>query len=138
MSSWISQKEIADICLKNKTKIGKDCHISRHCYFDPSNEVEIGNNVYLTLHTKVLAHDMAGEAAGIGGKAEKTTIGNNVFVGVGSIILCGVTIGDNVIIGAGSVVTKDIPSNVVVSGNPARIKCSIEEYRQKELERRKK
>lgn len=49
------------------------------------------------------------------------TIGNNVYIGVGSIIMNPVTIGSNVIIGAGSVVTKDIPDNVVVAGNPAKI-----------------
>ena len=50
-----------------------------------------------------------------------TTIGNNCYIGAGSIILTPVTIGDNVIIGAGSVVTKDIPSNCVVAGNPAKV-----------------
>lgn len=56
-------------------------------------------------------------------------IGNNVYIGTGSIILPGVTIGDNVIIGAGSVVTKDIPSNTVFAGIPARFIKSIEEYK---------
>ena len=49
------------------------------------------------------------------------TIGNDVWIGGGVTILAGVTIGDNVTVGAGSVVVKDIPSNVVVAGNPARI-----------------
>lgn len=53
--------------------------------------------------------------------AEPVTIGNNVWIGGGAIILPGVTIGDNVTIGAGSVVTKDIPSNVVAAGNPCRV-----------------
>lgn len=48
-------------------------------------------------------------------------IGNNVWVGAGSIILPGVTIGDNAVIGAGSVVTKDIPANVVAVGNPCKV-----------------
>ncbi|MBD5170611.1 MAG: sugar O-acetyltransferase [Bacteroidales bacterium] len=57
--------------------------------------------------------------------AEPITIGNNVWIG-GSVTICpGVTIGDNVVIGAGSTVTKDIPSNVVVAGNPARVIKSI-------------
>lgn len=50
------------------------------------------------------------------------TIGSNVWIGSGAIILPGVTIGDNAIIGAGSVVTKDIPANAIAMGNPARIK----------------
>lgn len=48
-------------------------------------------------------------------------IGDRVFVGIGAIILAGVTIGDDVIIGAGSVVTRDIPSNSVAVGVPARV-----------------
>lgn len=55
-------------------------------------------------------------------------IGNNVFIGWGSIVLPGVRVGDNVIIGAGSVVTKDIPSNVVAAGNPAKIIKPTSEY----------
>lgn len=60
-------------------------------------------------------------------------VGNNVFIGYGSIILPGVTIGDNVVIGAGSVVSRDIPSNCVAAGVPARVIKSIADYRQKIL-----
>ena len=49
------------------------------------------------------------------------TIGDSVWIGGNATILPGVTIGDNVVIGAGSVVTRNIPSGVVVGGNPARI-----------------
>ena len=55
-------------------------------------------------------------------------IGDNVFIGWGSIVLPGVTIGSNVVIGAGSVITKDIPSGVVAAGNPAKVIKPIEEY----------
>lgn len=51
----------------------------------------------------------------------KINIGNNVWIGAGAIVLPGVTISDNSIIGAGSVVTKDVPRNCVVAGNPAKI-----------------
>lgn len=58
----------------------------------------------------------------IGAKGDKRpVIGNNVRVATGAIVIGGVTIGDNVIIGAGAVVVKDVPSNSVVVGNPARI-----------------
>ncbi len=58
-------------------------------------------------------------------------IGRNCWFGAGCIVLPGVTIGDNVVVGAGSVVTKDIPSNVVVVGNPARILREINEHDKK-------
>lgn len=54
-------------------------------------------------------------------------IGNNVWIGAGSIILPGVTIGDNAVIGAGSVVTKDIPANVIAVGNPCKVMREINE-----------
>ncbi|HWS37893.1 MAG TPA: sugar O-acetyltransferase [Actinoplanes sp.] len=59
--------------------------------------------------------------------AKPITIGDNVWLGSGAIVLPGVTIGDNTVVGAGSVVTKDLPANVVAVGNPARIIRSIEE-----------
>lgn len=58
----------------------------------------------------------------------KITIGNYVYIGANAIVLPGVTIGDNSLIAAGSIVTKSVPSNVVVAGNPARIICTIDEY----------
>lgn len=64
-------------------------------------------------------------------KMRRITIGNNVYIGTGAYIMGGVTIGDNVIIGAGSIVTKDIPPNCCAVGVPAKVKCSIEEYFEK-------
>lgn len=57
--------------------------------------------------------------------AKPITIGDNVWLGGGAIVLAGVTIGDNSVIGAGAVVTKDIPANVVAVGSPARVIRSI-------------
>lgn len=62
-------------------------------------------------------------------------VGNNVFIGNNVIVLPGVTIGDNVVIGAGAVVAKDIPSNSVAAGVPARVIKSIDEYAEKALEK---
>lgn len=58
--------------------------------------------------------------------AKPVTIGNNVWIGGNATILPGVTIGDNVTVGAGSVVVKDIPSNTVVAGNPAKVVSSVQ------------
>ncbi len=62
-------------------------------------------------------------------------IGNSVFIGNRAIIMPGVTIGDHVVIGAGSIVTKDIPQNSVAAGVPARVIRTLDEYRQKALEK---
>ncbi len=101
--------------------------------------IEIGNNVTLTRGVTFITHD-----GGVAVFREKypgmnvygrIRIGNNVFIGVHSIILPGVTVGDNVVIGAGSVVNKDIPDNVVAAGIPAKILKSIEEYEKSSLEK---
>ena len=59
--------------------------------------------------------------------AKPITVGNNVWIGAGSVVLAGVTIGDNAVIGAGSVVTRDIPSDVVAVGVPCRVMRKITE-----------
>lgn len=64
-------------------------------------------------------------------KAGRVKIGDNVFLGMRSLILMNTIIGDNVVVGAGAVVSGNIPSNVVVAGNPARIVCTLEEYYKK-------
>ena len=89
--------------------------------------ISIGNDVTLT-GVKVLTHDASLKKSLGYSKVGAVNIGNNVFVGWGSIILMNTTIGNNVIIGAGSVVCKDIPDNSVAVGNPCRVICSYDEY----------
>lgn len=88
------------------------------------NKVVFGNDVLCGPNVQIYTagHPLDAETRNTGlefGKA--ISIGNNVWIGGGSIILPNVTIGDNVVIGAGSVVTKDIESDVIVVGNPARV-----------------
>ena len=66
-----------------------------------------------------------------GTKLGKVTIGNNVFIGAGTIVLYNVCIADNVIIGAGSVVSHDLKQSGVYVGVPAKRVCSIEDYKKK-------
>lgn len=62
---------------------------------------------------------------------EELKWGNNCFVGSGAKIMPGVKIGDNVIVGAGAIVTKDVQSNSIVAGVPAKVVCTIEEFYEK-------
>ena len=92
--------------------------------------VSIGNNCVITGVT-ILTHDASFGTFSNYTKVGKVTIGNNVFIGIESIILPGNTIGNNVIIGSGTIVSKDIPDNCVVAGNPMRIICSVDEFIEK-------
>lgn len=66
-------------------------------------------------------------------KIGKVVIEDNVFIGANSIILPNITIGENSIVGSGSVVTKNVPKNTVVAGNPAKVICSVEKYKEKHI-----
>ena len=63
----------------------------------------------------------------------KVCVGNNVYIGANAQLMPGVTVGNNVLIAAGSIVTKSVPDNVVVGGNPARIICTFDDYLKRNL-----
>ena len=112
-------------------QIGENVHLfNTNIDFCHGFLVSIGDNVTLTGVT-VLAHDVSTQIPLGVSKVGRVKIGNNVFVGRGSIILPGVSIGDNCVIGAGSVVSNSIPSNSVAVGNPARVVSSYEEFVEK-------
>ena len=93
--------------------------------------VQLGQNFVSAPNSIILAHDASTFLHCGKHRVEKTTIGDNVFLGAGAIIIAGVNLGNNVIVGAGSVVTKSFPDNVVIAGNPAKIICTTIEYIQK-------
>ena len=90
--------------------------------------VIIGKGFISAPGSIILAHDASTIIHCGMTRVEKTTIGDNVFLGANAVVLPGVTIGDNVIIGAGAVVTKDIPANSIVVGNPGRIISNVSDY----------
>lgn len=111
-------------------KIGKGTRISRNVVLDDHNPelIEIGKNVAITTKVVVLCHQRNLSEYGWGKdamdcpfKEEKVVICDKVHIGIGSIIMPGVTIGEGAIIGAGSVVTKDIPPYCVAVGVPAKV-----------------
>ena len=108
--------------VKSGLKIGKNFKRNEHCSIDQSHcwLIEIGDDVTFAPRVHVLAHDASMWQECGYTKIAPVRIGNNVFVGAGSIIMPGVTIGNNVVIGAGSIVTKDVESGCVVAGNPAK------------------
>ena len=133
----MKSKDYVEYLNKKGVKIGKGTY-----FFGPATtEVDIqrpwmlsiGEYCKITNGVKILCHDYSrsvlrrvyGEVIG---EAKETIIGDNVFIGVNSIILMGSNIGNNVIIGAGSVVSGNVPSNVVIAGNPARIIRTLEEH----------
>lgn len=112
-------------------KLGKDNFIASHFWSTEPYLIKIGEHCQITNGVKFFTHGGAGAVRCWFPKFDtfgKIIIGNYVYIGNNSLIMPGVTVGDNVLIAAGSVVTKSIPSNMVVGGNPAKIICKIEDY----------
>lgn len=112
-------------------KIGLNCRLINVSFSTEPYLVTIGNHVSAT-QVRFETHD-GGVWVIRNGNPEldiikPITIGNNVFIGFGSVILPGVTIGDNVVIAAYAVVSRDIPPNSVAAGIPAKVIKSIDEY----------
>ncbi|QHE53999.1 sugar O-acetyltransferase [Pontibacillus sp. HMF3514] len=109
---------------------GKNFYANHQCVILDCCPVNMGDNVMFGPGVQVLTADHPINAqARISGTemASPITVGDNVWIGGGAILLPGVTIGSNTVIGAGSVVNKDIPDNVVAVGNPCKVKKQIED-----------
>lgn len=129
----VDDRSQLDIAIENGLKMGKECHIMGECIIDPGHcwLIEIGNRVTLAPRVHILAHDASTKRMLDYTLIGKVIIGDDVFIGAGSIVLPNVTIGNKVIIGAGSVVKHSIPGNSVAVGNPAKVICTYEEYKTK-------
>ena len=116
--------------------IGDHTSVSTRFWDTEPYLISIGDNCQITGGVKIFTHggaqvlrDKYPEFDTFG----KVKIGDYVYVGSNSLIMPGVTIGNHVLVAAGSVVTKSVPDNVVIAGNPARIICSIEDYLKRNL-----
>src|SRR5271170_4442649 len=112
--------------IQKNARVGRCCKISSHTFI--CEGVDIEDNVFIG-HSVTFINDTYPRATADGGglqteadwHVEKTRVCKGASIGSGSTILANVTIGENAIVGAGSVVTKDVPANAIVAGNPAKL-----------------
>jgi acetyltransferase-like isoleucine patch superfamily enzyme len=112
--------------IQKGASIGKNCKISSHTFI--CEGVHIEDNCFIG-HGVMFTNDLFPRATNADGSAQtesdwtlvETFVKKGASIGSNATILCGVTIGENALIGAGAVVTKNVPANAVVAGNPAKI-----------------
>jgi len=94
---------------------------SHGCYIQGRNGIHIGHNLRMGPHVGLIScnHELDNYDAWSG--AKPIQIGDNVWIGMNTVVLPGIHIGNNVVIGAGSIVTTDIPENSIAAGNPCKV-----------------
>ena len=118
--------------IQKNAKIGKRCKISSHTFICEGVTIEdnvfIGHGVIFINDTYPRATTAAGELqTEADWKVERTVIKRGASIGSGATILSNTTVGENAIVGAGSVVTRNVPANSVVAGNPAKLLRHIDQ-----------
>ena len=109
----------------HEVKIGKDVIVMNGCLMMAAGGITIGDETQIAANVQLISnnHDLDDRNVIT---CKPINIGKRVWIGAGATILPGVSIGDNSVIGAASVVTKDVPSDTIVAGNPARFIKKIE------------
>lgn len=136
---YINEEQWLEDHIKAGLKIGVGCDINPGLIVDHSHcwLIEIGNYVTLAPQVYLLAHDASIHRSLHYSKIGKVILKDYCFVGARSIIMPGVTIGEKAIVAAGSVVTKSVPNNTVVGGNPAKFIMKTDELIVKHQEQMK-
>jgi acetyltransferase-like isoleucine patch superfamily enzyme len=102
---------------------------SAGCYIQARNGIRFGNNIRIAVNVGIISANHVMDDYDQAETGPPILVGNNVWIGMGVVVLPGVSICDNVVIGAGSIVTHDIPANCVAAGNPCRVLHPKEPYR---------
>jgi acetyltransferase-like isoleucine patch superfamily enzyme len=117
--------------IQKNASVGKRCKISSHTFV--CEGVTIEDNVFIGHNVTFINDSFPRATAGdqlqteADWKVERTLVKKGASIGSGCTILANITIGENALVGAGSVVTKDVPRNTIVVGNPARVLRKIEQ-----------
>ena len=104
----------------HEVKIGRNVIVMNNCLMMAAGGINIGDETQIAANVQLISNNHDLEDRNVI-TCKPINIGRRVWVGAGATILPGVTIGDNSVVGAGSVVTKDVPADTIVAGNPARI-----------------
>lgn len=112
--------------IQKGAKVGKHCKISSHTFI--CEGVSIEDNVFVG-HNVTFINDLFPAATTQEGRLQTeedwecipTLVKRGASIGSSTTLLCGITVGENAVVGAGSVVTKNVPANTIVAGNPARV-----------------
>ena len=120
--------------IQKKARVGKNCKISSHTFI--CEGVIIEDNVFIG-HNVTFINDRYPRATNADGQMQgeadwtciETVVKQGASIGSSATLLCGITVGENAIIGAGSVVTRDVPPDTIVAGNPARVLRKVQEVK---------
>jgi len=135
LGKYNEKEEYIKLMVSRGLKLGREVDIFSEYPFDANYPwlISVGNYVTIAANVRILAHDASMGYETRMAKIGRVEIGDYVFIGNGSVILCNCKIGNHVIIGAGSVVTTDIPDGCVYAGNPAKFICTTEEFKNKHM-----
>jgi len=111
------------------TRVGRNLFINQNCTLYDLGGIDIGDDVMIGPNVSLITsgHPLDPAERRASGVAKPIVIGSNVWIAAGATVIGGVTIGENSVVAAGSVVTRDVPANSLVGGNPARVVRSLTE-----------